>query len=187
MLFLQRKGVATVSFAVALAAFFLTTGLTYLTLQSPVASLASGLCAAAIGFAGAWDWRTRRIPNLVSLGFIPFALVLHPLMNKSDYQFTPGEYLSPVAGGLLAFGIFFSVYLLTRKKLGGGDIKMATLIGIISGFPGILIALGTGLVLAVVSVVIFQKVRGYALTEFPLGPYLALATVAYLCFISPRF
>ncbi len=108
-------------------------------------------------------------------------------MNKGDYQVTPGEYLSPVAGGLVAFAIFFSVYLVTRKKLGGGDIKLATLIGIISGLPGALIALGTGLVLAVISVVIFRKVRGYALSEFPLGPYLAVATVVYLCFISPRF
>ena len=108
-------------------------------------------------------------------------------MSGGDYQVTPGEYISPVAGGLVAFGIFFSVYLFNRRKLGGGDVKLATLIGVISGFPGILIALGTGMVLAVVSVVIFRKVRGYALTEFPLGPYLALATVAYLCFISPRF
>ena len=187
MLFLQRIGVATVSFSVALAAFFLTAGLTYIPLQSPVASRASGLCAAAIGFAGAWDWRTRTIPNLVSLGFIPFALLLHPLMNKDDYQFIPDEYLSPVAGGLVAFGIFFSVYLFDRRKLGGGDVKLATLIGIISGFPGMLIALGAGIALAVVSVVVFQKVREYRLTIFPLGPYLALATVFYLCFLAPRF
>ena len=187
MLFLQRIGVATVSFSVALAAFFLVTGVTYISLQSLVASLIAGLCAAAVGFAGAWDWRTRTIPNVVSLGLIPFALVLHPLMNKGDYQFTPGEYLSPVAGGIVAFGIFFSVYLFNRRKLGGGDVKLATLIGIISGFPGMLIPLGTGMVLAVVSVVVFQKARGYRLTNFPLGPYLALATVFYLCFIAPRF
>ena len=187
MLFLQRIGVATVSFSVALAAFFLVTGVTYISLQSLVASLIAGLCAAAVGFAGAWDWRTRTIPNVVSLGLIPFALVLHPLMNKGDYQFTPGEYLSPVAGGIVAFGIFFSVYLFNRRKLGGGDVKLATLIGVMCGFPGTLIALGMGMVLAVISMVTFRKARGYVLTDFPLGPHLALATVVYLCFISPRF
>jgi leader peptidase (prepilin peptidase)/N-methyltransferase len=187
LLFLQRHGVATVSSAVALAAFFLATGLIYLSLKSLVASLIAGLCASAVGFAGAWDWHTRTIPNLVSLGAIPFALALHPLMSNSDYQVTPGDYLSPVAGGLVAFGIFFSVYLFNRKKLGGGDVKLATLIGVMCGFPGTLIALGMGMVLAVISMVTFRKARGYVLTDFPLGPHLALATVVYLCFISSRF
>jgi len=187
LLFLQRHGVATLSFTVSLAAFFLATGLTYLSLKSLVASLIAGLCAAAIGLAGAWDWRTRTIPNLVTLGFIPFALILHPFMSGGDYQVTPGEYISPVAGGLVAFGIFFSVYLFNRRKLGGGDVKLATLIGVMCGFPGTLIALGMGMVLAVISMVTFRKARGYVLTDFPLGPHLALATVVYLCFISPRF
>jgi leader peptidase (prepilin peptidase)/N-methyltransferase len=78
------------------------------------------------------------------------------------------------------------VALLFRNSMGWGDVKMAGLIGLMTGFPGVLVALlgGTvlGGVIATVLLVARHKSRKDAI---PFGPFLALGALLGLFWGGP--
>lgn len=83
------------------------------------------------------DLRYRRVPNAL---VVP-ATALTILMRVT----TPGtNMLSVLLGGVLGFGIFALAALVRPGSLGGGDIKLAGVIGLIFGFPNFLWALFVG-------------------------------------------
>lgn len=96
--------------------------------------------------------------------------------------FTPDPgIVKAVAGGLLGLAIMLAIALLYRGGMGWGDIKMAMLIGVMVGFPMVLVALLVAVVsggmIAVVLLVSGAKGRKEALA---FGPFLSLATMATL-------
>ena len=95
--------------------------------------------------------------------------------------------LSTLLGGGLAFGIFFLTARLKPGDLGSGDIKLAALIGLVFGFPGVLWALivgaGTG---ALVAVVIVLMRHSTTKLYFPYAPFLCLGAMVALLY-SPFF
>lgn len=76
------------------------------------------------------DVRARQIPNLLLLPLAVLALVL-VLMQ-------PGTAWMRLFGGLIGFVPFALVAGLRPKHRGGSDIKLATLLGLLFGFPNIL-------------------------------------------------
>jgi len=100
--------------------------------------------------------------------------------------FTPeGEIVGDIVNALIGGGVglvfLFLVALIFRGGMGWGDVKMAGLIGIMVGFPGILTLLllaivGGGLVAAML---LALKLKGRKGT-MPFGPFLSLATMATL-------
>jgi prepilin peptidase CpaA len=90
----------------------------------------------AMGAAAAFDLRTRRIPNWLTLGGLAAALVLrfatgvHPLLDG-------------LAGAGLGFGL--GVVLMVLGALGGGDGKLLVTVGAFFGlrpFVGALLLIG---------------------------------------------
>jgi len=84
-------------------------------------------------------------------------------------------------GGGLGLGIMLLLALLYRGGIGWGDVKMAGLLGVMVGFPGVLVALllavvGGGLVAAIL---LAFKVRGKK-EAIAFGPFLSLATMLTL-------
>jgi len=100
--------------------------------------------------------------------------------------FTPGqkvagEIVSALIGGGVGFVLLLLVALIFRGGMGWGDVKMAGLMGIMVGFPGILTALllaivGGGLI---ASILLILKLKGRKGT-MPFGPFLSLATMVTL-------
>ena len=160
-----------------------TTIISNFILDFTLASIGRGLCAGVLGFVGAWDLKTHRIPNVVTLGMLPIIFFISPLFTTNIFQLFDHVYISPRAGGIEALAIFGFTYLLTKSNLGGGDVKLAALIGVISGFPGVLISIGVGLILAVSVNSLRKMVFDHIVTQFPLGPYLSAGAILYLCFI----
>ncbi|MCX6724807.1 MAG: prepilin peptidase [Candidatus Shapirobacteria bacterium] len=85
---------------------------------------------------------------------------------------------SMILAGLVAAGFFFLLVLLTRfKGMGLGDVKLAGLMGLFLGFPGIITALYlaflTGATVGVILILIGKKKLK---SEIPFGPFLVLAT-----------
>lgn len=160
-----------------------TTIISNFILDFTLASIGRGLCAGVLGFVGAWDLKTHRIPNVVTLGMLPIIFFISPLFTTNIFQLFDHVYISPLAGGIAALAIFGFTYLLTKSNLGGGDVKLAALIGVISGFPGVLISIGVGLILAVSVNSVRKMVFDHIVTQFPLGPYLSAGAILYLCFI----
>jgi len=115
------------------------------------------------------DLRYTTIPDQVVYSAIGLALVWS-LGNR--------EWLSLLAGGVAAAGFFLFLVFVTRGKgMGMGDVKLAGLMGLVLGLPGIVVALMlaflTGAVTGVILVLIGRKRLG---EHIPFGPFLAGAT-----------
>ncbi len=153
---------------------------------------ALALGAAAIGGAGsagaayaavfggllvllAWvDLATRTIPNALVYPALMLALGLSPS--------GPGPGLAEsLGGGLVALAAWSVIRALSGGGLGGGDVKMAALVGAVVGLPGLvaataLTALSAGLVAGTLLAMRILR-RGDAL---PYGPFLAFGGVVGL-------
>ena len=89
-------------------------------------------------------------------------------------------------GGGIGFGLLLIVALISRGGMGGGDVKLAGLIGLVTGFPLVFVAMCLGVVsgglvagVLLAGVLLVTKVKKRKET-IPFGPFLALAAVARL-------
>jgi leader peptidase (prepilin peptidase)/N-methyltransferase len=84
-------------------------------------------------------------------------------------------------GGAIGFGIFLLIAIVSRGGMGWGDVKLAALIGLATGFPlvflAIIMAAILGGIVAVALVIAKKRERREAI---PFGPFLALATMITL-------
>ena len=89
-----------------------------------------------------------------------------------------GSLLNSLAAGFGAFLIFFIIFLVYPKGMGGGDPKLAGVVGLSVGFPGVLVALWiavvAGGVLAIFLLAFRKKGRKDAI---PFGPFLAFSAI----------
>lgn len=81
--------------------------------------------------------------------------------------------------GLLIGGFFWGLIIITRGKgMGGGDVKLGALMGLVLGFPGALLALMvaflSGAVFSIGLIIIGKKHFGQAI---PFGPFLVLGSL----------
>ena len=85
-----------------------------------------------------------------------------------------------LAGGI-GFGIFFLLAIISRGGMGWGDVKLAALIGLATGFPLVFVALIIGAILGGVVAValLIGKKRGRK-EAIPFGPFLSLAAMVTL-------
>lgn len=128
------------------------------------------------------------LPNKIVYPGIVVALVLAALGSLcgfeprvvSDSGF--GLWVVDAAiGGGIGFGLLLIVALISRGGMGGGDVKLAGLIGLVTGFPLVFVAMFLGVVGGglVAGVLLLTKVKKRKET-IPFGPFLALAAVATL-------
>jgi len=150
-------------------------------------------------FAFLW-WRYGLTPELGIMSFyfclLTIILVIdleHGLiLNKVVYPatgialiiaaFTPDlGIVKGLMGGGLGLVVMFLLALLYRGGIGWGDVKMAGLVGVMVGFPRVLVALllaivGGGLV---AGILLASKVKGRR-EAIPFGPFLSLAAMVTL-------
>ncbi len=87
---------------------------------------------------GGWllviDARTHRLPDRIVL---PMLVVL-PLLAGADALATqhPGPLTRALLGGVLLGGFYAALRLLSRDGMGGGDVKLAAVIGLVLGWHG---------------------------------------------------
>jgi leader peptidase (prepilin peptidase) / N-methyltransferase len=91
------------------------------------------------------------------------------------------SWLDAMAGGLLGFCFLLLLAILSKGGIGGGDIKLMGVLGLVLGFQGafltLMIASVVGLVIGVTGILMKKFTRK---TAIPFGPYLALgALVSY--------
>lgn len=87
-------------------------------------------------------------------------------------------FIGGVLAGLLAFSFFFAIVILTKGEgMGGGDVKLAFLMGLVLGWPKILIALFIAFTVGAICgiILMFLKKRTFK-SAIPFGPFLVLGT-----------
>ena len=108
--------------------------------------------------------------------FLPRAGILSDL----TFIFEP-SILSGAIGGALGLFFFLIVHLINPRGMGMGDVKLAGLIGLVTGFPLVLVALFIGIVSGgLVAVVLLTfKIKGRK-ELLPYGSFLALGPIITL-------
>ncbi|NRQ30599.1 prepilin peptidase [Nonomuraea sp. NN258] len=122
------------------------------------------------------DWRTTRLPDVITLPSYPIlALTLLPT----------GE-LPRALLGAAALAVLYGVLWFARPDaMGLGDVKLAGLIGMaaaaLSWQSWVVAALGGQLLGALYAVGLLVTGRGTRETQFPFGPFMLLGALAALC------
>lgn len=122
------------------------------------------------------DLESQRILNAVVFPALGLALIASP--------FTPGRTaVSLILGGVLAFGTTFLLAVLIPGGMGMGDVKLATFVGLIVGFPQIAFVLLLAFVLggAIAGGLLLSRHlhRG---DRIAFGPFLTLAALVGLLY-----
>ncbi len=135
------------------------------------------------------DWEQKLILNRVTYPAAVAALIILAVDSLlpepgilRNLGFLPElSILSGILGGAIGFFFFLIVFLINPRGMGMGDIKLAGLIGIITGFPLVIVALLIGIfaggLVAIVLLVLRIKGRKDAI---PYGSFLALGPIAVL-------
>ena len=90
---------------------------------------------------------------------------------------------SALLGGLLGFGLFFLLFLLRPGGLGAGDVKLAALIGVLVGFPSVLVALVTAIGLGGMGALVLLLSRRIGLRgTMAYAPYLSIGAMVGLLY-----
>ena len=119
------------------------------------------------------DIRKRCIPNKLVLGMFTGWLLLTAPKLLLDTQAGIPILTDSVIGALIGGGVFLSVYLLSRRGLGGGDVKFMAAAGLYLGFGGTLPAILYGTVLAALSGLILIALKRIKRKDtIPLAPFL---------------
>lgn len=136
--------------------------------------LALRLVLLAAGYvASLFDILEKRIPNrLVAAMAGAWLLILAPLV-----LYDPSSAVSIGVGGILGFVIagvvLLVVYFVSRKGLGGGDVKLMSVAGLYLGYDGALSALLYGSVLsAVAALILIARKKMTVKDAIPLVPFL---------------
>lgn len=87
---------------------------------------------------------------------------------------------NPFIAAILAGAFFLAIVLLTKGRgMGGGDVKLAFLMGLVLGWPNILPALFLAFAVgAIYGIILIIMKRKTFKSEVPFGPFLVMGTVA---------
>lgn len=120
------------------------------------------------------DLEHRVVPNVVVTAGLVLAL------GFNAWLATPGL-ANALGGALVGGGFFLLLALLQRNALGWGDVKLAFLIGMMTGFPQVLQALAIGIILGgvVAAFLLLTRLRS-AKQYIPYAPYLVAGGIVTL-------
>jgi prepilin signal peptidase PulO-like enzyme (type II secretory pathway) len=114
------------------------------------------------------DIKYRLVLNILTYPAVALVVVIQVVVIRQDS-------LNMLLGGVFAFTIFFLTAWLRPGDVGGGDIKLAGLLGLMFGFPGVLWVLIVGVGLGgVVAVVLLLTHRFGAKSYMAYAPFLCL-------------
>jgi leader peptidase (prepilin peptidase)/N-methyltransferase len=114
-------------------------------------------------------------------GIIPDVIVFPGMALALGLALLEGRAVAAVVGGAVGFGLFLSIYYLARRGMGQGDVKLAGLLGLINGWPLILVAVLLSLISGglVASVFLAMKAKGRK-DPVPFGPFLVVGSFVTL-------
>jgi prepilin signal peptidase PulO-like enzyme (type II secretory pathway) len=102
----------------------------------------------------------------------------------SPFQSTLGNdagwrVISAVSGGAAGLVIMLIFFLIARGGMGLGDVKMAAMMGLMTGFPKVLIALFLSVIAGgLVAITLLSLGLKKRRQPIPFGPFLSLGTMA---------
>jgi prepilin signal peptidase PulO-like enzyme (type II secretory pathway) len=125
------------------------------------------------------DLEYRLVLNVVVLPAILFGLACSPLFPDLGWK-------SSLLGGLVGFALFFLIARLYPGGMGWGDVKLAAFVGVTSGFPEVIVALGVGILVGgIIAILLLFTRRSGLKSGIPYGPFLVVGGLVGL-FYGPE-
>lgn len=114
---------------------------------------------------------------------VPAVVITFGWLMVNGSWFMVNHLFSAIGAFLFFVVISYVFYILTKKQgMGGGDIKLSFLLGLILGFPGILVSLYlaflTGAIIAII--LILWKKKAFLKDSLPFGPFLITGSLISL-------
>jgi prepilin signal peptidase PulO-like enzyme (type II secretory pathway) len=131
---------------------------------------------AFFGLVAVIDLKYRLVLNVVMYPALGVALITQLLVLRVNL-------ISVLIGAAFGLLIFLAAMWLRPNDLGGGDVKLATLIGVIFGFPHVLWALLIGVVAGGIAAVgLLAGRRWQPSAQIPYAPFLCLGAIIALLY-----
>jgi len=110
------------------------------------------------------------------------ALIVSIFLPQSGIILLPWpEAVNGVIGGGIGFVFLLIPALIYRGGMGWGDVKMAALIGLVTGFPLVFVSLLMGVIVGgLVAGILLLLKKKKRKEPIPFGPFLAVATIVTL-------
>jgi leader peptidase (prepilin peptidase)/N-methyltransferase len=127
------------------------------------------------------DLEQGLILNKVVYPGMVVALLLALVPEPGFSQLAAMRVANAAIGGAIGFVIFLLIAIVSRGGMGWGDVKLAALIGLATGFPLVFVAIIMGAILggtAAVALMIAKKRKRRE--PIPFGPFLAVAAMVTL-------
>lgn len=122
------------------------------------------------------DYKYRVVLNILTYPGVVIALVINVVVLRQPI-------LNIALGMVFAFGVFYLTAMLRPGGLGGGDVKLATLLGAAFGFPHVLwVLIVSAAASAIVIVGLLTLRRQSPRQSIPYAPFLCLGAVIILIF-----
>ena len=111
------------------------------------------------------------IPNKILLFFLPLLLVARIISPLEPWW-------DSLVGGIVGFSVLLLIAVLSKGGMGGGDIKLFFLIGLVLGAIYTLLTLFLASFIGMIVGIILLKIRGKGRkTPVPFGPSIAIAAI----------
>jgi len=140
----------------------------------PLSSLFTSLLLIVLSYiAMVYDINTKRIPNILVTVMAVGWMMIITVMMFFDIDMAVGLLADSLLGLLTGGGLFLLIYLVSKKGLGGGDVKFMAAAGLYLGFAGTLPAILYGTVLAALTgltLILLKKIDRK--DTMPLVPFL---------------
>lgn len=148
------------------------------------------LCILVVLFV--YDARWGLLPDSVTLPAIPAAFILNLFVFTAPTACEGGAFVcffsqpwfNMLAAALIGGGFFAFQYIISKGVwIGGGDIRLGALMGVMLGLPGVLYALFIAYIVGacVAIVLLVQRKKGMK-SELAFGPFLCGATAVVLLY-----
>ena len=119
------------------------------------------------------DVKTKTIKNSLVLAMLAAWIVITVPLLLFDINNSVGILLDAILGFVTSGALFMLVYVLSRKGLGGGDVKFMAVAGLYLGFYGVLPAILVGTMsAALVGIVLLITKKINRKDSIPLAPFL---------------
>ncbi|AZN39943.1 prepilin peptidase [Paenibacillus albus] len=130
------------------------------------------------------DIREKRIPNTLVLAMFGAWVVIAVPQLFYDTTAALTLLLNAIIGFVVAGMLFLMVYLLSRKGMGGGDVKFMAVAGLYLGFQLVLPAILYGAVLSALTAILLILTKRMGRKDaIPLAPFLYAGILLTIFFI----
>ena len=134
--------------------------------------------------ATVFDIKTKKIPNSLIIAMLAGWIIITIPQLFINIEETLIFLRNSLFGSLIGGGLSLLVYLISRKGLGGGDVKFITVAGLYLGISGVLPAMLVGSILAGLTGLVLILIKKIGRKDaIPLAPFLYVGILAVVFFM----